>query len=86
MSPDRCTWGEHGPIPCSVHGPVAKDASDAAARNTLRTSQREGRDAARMAQGAGYGAWQRALERPLTPCADGSPGLGWPDPDDGAES
>lgn len=40
------------------------------------------RDAARMSQGVSASAWQRALERPLTPCDDGAQGLGWPGEDD----
>lgn len=80
---DYCYRGPHGPVPCPWHASIAAEAAEAAAI-AYRESRDHlpARDVARGAGGAATYAWQRALERPLTPCTDGSAGLGWPSQDE----
>lgn len=84
-SPDHCMWGEHGPVPCSAHAAEAEESARAAGIEACLEADRNGLSNREMAQrniGASAYAWQAALERPLTPCTDGSPGLGWPSYDE----
>lgn len=78
----------HYPPHCTRRGPCSRHAAEAraaaAAAEAQYRAERErmpARDVARGAQGSSAYGWQSALERPLTPCDDGLPGLGWPDED-----
>lgn len=76
---ERCVMG----LLCARHAAEARDAADAAERDYLAArTHLPARDVARGAYGARTYASQRAVERPLTPCTDGSRGLGWPDPEE----
>lgn len=78
----RCVWGKYGPVACRAHAEEANEASRLAREEEIRTSPRAGQELARIAGAVGFAAHQRALERPLTRCSDGSLGLGWTFDDD----
>lgn len=65
--------------PCERHLAEAVAAADAAELEYCRIAVAIGHEAL-MASGVRASAYQRALERPLTPCSDGRPcEIGWPD-------
>lgn len=78
----HCKYG----APCERHRAEAIAAADAAEQEYRRRAVELGvpmRQEARMASGVRASAYQRALERPLTPCSDGRPcEIGWPPMDD----
>jgi hypothetical protein len=66
----HCRYG----APCERHRTEAEAAADAAEREYRRQAVSMGlpmKHEALMASGVRAGAYQRALERPLTPCSDG---------------
>jgi hypothetical protein len=66
----HCRYG----APCERHRTEAEAAADAAEREYRRQAVTYGvpaRHEAQMASGVRAAAYQRALERPLTPCSDG---------------